>query len=109
MGANHLVTLVNDAVEVLAHAGVENAPRLIAPLLSASLDNSLRLGDAALTGPVSRADVATIAAHLQTLRSRAPRTVAAYQAMARRTAERAAAAGRLSAQQLADVLGVLED
>ena len=108
MGANHLVTLVNDAVEVLSGAGVEDAARLIAPLLSASLDNALRLGDAALTGPVSRADVATIASHLQTLRRRAPDTVAAYQAMARRTAERAAGSGRLSEQQLADVLRVLE-
>jgi predicted short-subunit dehydrogenase-like oxidoreductase (DUF2520 family) len=109
MGANHLVTLVNDAVEVLAAAGVENAPRLIAPLLSASLDNSLRLGDAALTGPVSRADVATIAAHLQTLHRAAPHTVAAYVAMARRTAQRAAAAGRLSDGQLAEVVEVLEE
>jgi predicted short-subunit dehydrogenase-like oxidoreductase (DUF2520 family) len=107
MGANHLVTLVNDSVEVLGRAGIENASRLVAPLLSASLDNALRLGDAALTGPVSRADTATIAAHLDTLRERAPQTVPAYVAMARRTAERAAGAGRLSAGQLADVLAVL--
>jgi hypothetical protein len=35
--------------------------------------------------------------------------VAAYRALARRTAERAAAGGRLSPPQLADVLEVLDD
>ena len=52
IGSNHLVTLVNDALDLLDHAGVEEPARLIAPLLSAALDNVLRLRDAALTGPV---------------------------------------------------------
>src|SRR5947207_1741706 len=56
IGANHLVTLVNDAIGLLDGAGVAEPARLIAPLLSAALDNVLRLGDAALTGPVSRGD-----------------------------------------------------
>ncbi|HEY7049430.1 MAG TPA: DUF2520 domain-containing protein [Jatrophihabitantaceae bacterium] len=99
VGANYLVTTVNDAVELLARAGVEHPARLLAPLLSAALDNALRLGDAALTGPVSRGDVATVRSHLATLAEDAPETVAAYVAMARRTAERAAASGRLSSEQ----------
>lgn len=103
VGANHLVTTVNDAVDLLAQSGVEHPARLLAPLLSAALDNALRLGDAALTGPVSRGDVATVRAHLATLEQDAPGTVAAYVAMARRTAERAAAAGRLSAAQAAEI------
>lgn len=108
MGANHLVTLVTDAVEVLAVAGVEHPARLIAPLLSASLDNALRLGDAALTGPVSRGDAATVATHLQTLRRDAPQTVAAYVAMARRTLQRAAAAGGFTDEQVARISAVLD-
>ena len=36
-----------------------------APLLSAALDNALRSGDAALTGPVARGDAGTVAAHLR--------------------------------------------
>src|SRR5690349_5086111 len=59
VGSNHLVTLVNDAVSLLGDAGVAEPARLLAPLLSAALDNTLRLGDAALTGPVSRGDTAT--------------------------------------------------
>jgi predicted short-subunit dehydrogenase-like oxidoreductase (DUF2520 family) len=108
MGANHLVTLVNDAVEVLSRAGVEQPAHLLAPLLSAALDNALRLGDAAMTGPVSRGDAATVSTHLATLRADAPDTVAAYVTMARRTTERAVAAGRLAdgaAQQLLRALG----
>jgi predicted short-subunit dehydrogenase-like oxidoreductase (DUF2520 family) len=107
IASNHLVTLVNDALTVLAGAGVAEPARLAAPLLSASLDNVLRLGDAALTGPVSRGDVATIATHVATLRQAAPEVLPAYAAMARRAAERARDSGRLSAEQAASVLEVL--
>lgn len=108
LGANHLVTLVNDALGLLAGAGVDEPARLMAPLLSAALDNVLRLGDAALTGPVSRGDVATVQSHLRTLNQRAPEVVASYVAMALRTGERAAAAGRLSAERAGAVRAVLE-
>jgi predicted short-subunit dehydrogenase-like oxidoreductase (DUF2520 family) len=91
-GANHLVTLVNDAADLLRAAGVSNAAAVLSPLLHAALDNALRLGDAALTGPVSRGDAGTVAKHLDRL----PADFApAYLALARRTADRAFAAGRL--------------
>ena len=41
-----------------------------APLLGAALDNALRSGDAALTGPVARGDAGTVAAHVSELRER---------------------------------------
>lgn len=104
VASNHLVTLVNDAVSMLDGAGIGEPARLVAPLLSASLDNVLRLGDAALTGPVSRGDVDTVRRHVDTLRRSAPDTVSAYLALARRTAERAVSTGRLSAAQQ-DALG----
>jgi predicted short-subunit dehydrogenase-like oxidoreductase (DUF2520 family) len=107
IASNHLVTLVNDALSLLSGAGVAEPARLAAPLLSASLDNVLRLGDAALTGPVSRGDLATIATHVDTLTRAAPDVLPAYLAMARRTAERALAAGRLSPDQAAAVLELL--
>ena len=108
VASNHLVTLVNDAVGMLDGAGVEYPSRLLAPLLSASLDNVLRLGDAALTGPVSRGDVATLATHVRTLAAQAPDELDAYLAMARRTAQRAHASGRLTDAQVAAVLSMLE-
>jgi predicted short-subunit dehydrogenase-like oxidoreductase (DUF2520 family) len=107
IASNHLVTLVNDALSLLSGAGVAEPGRLAAPLLSASLDNVLRLGDAALTGPVSRGDVATVAAHVATLQRAAPDVVASYIAMARRTAERARDSGRLTDRQAAAVLKAL--
>jgi len=89
---------------------VAEPARLLAPLLSAALDNALRLGDAGLTGPVARGDAATVAAHVAALEA-APASaaaVAAYVAMARLTADRALAAGILEpsdAERLLDVLG----
>jgi predicted short-subunit dehydrogenase-like oxidoreductase (DUF2520 family) len=95
-GANHLVTLVNEALDRLRDAGVRQPERVLDPLLNAALDNALRLGDAALTGPVSRGDAGTVAAHLDVLGATAPESVPAYRALARRTTERARAAGRLT-------------
>jgi predicted short-subunit dehydrogenase-like oxidoreductase (DUF2520 family) len=108
IGSNHLVTIVNDALGLLEQADVEHPSRLLAPLLSAALDNALRLGDAALTGPVSRGDVATLATHLRTLADEAPELLASYRSMARRTAERAHVTGRLSDEQCIAVVQALE-
>jgi predicted short-subunit dehydrogenase-like oxidoreductase (DUF2520 family) len=107
VGANHLVTLVNEAMDLLAKAGVERPGAVLAPLVGAALDNALRTGDAALTGPVVRGDAGTVARHLDTLRAAAPESVAAYLAMARRTADRALAAGRLPAESAEALLDVL--
>jgi predicted short-subunit dehydrogenase-like oxidoreductase (DUF2520 family) len=105
--ANHLVTLQADAMELLAAAGVVAPARVLAPLTGAALDNVLRLGDAALTGPVSRGDARTVAEHVDVLRRRSADLVDSYIAMARRTAQRAAAAGRIDAEQLAGLLTAL--
>ena len=107
-GANHLVTLVNDAMDLLRDAGVAEPDRTLAPLLSAALDNVLRQGDAALTGPVARGDASTVAQHVAAIDEVAPEAVAAYVALARRTATRALASGRLraaDAEPLLDALG----
>lgn len=107
MGANHLVTLIADARDLLAAADVAQPSRLLAPLLGAALDNALRLGDGALTGPVSRGDAQTVAAHLATIEERAPALRAPYQAMALRTCERALAAGRIDDAAAAELTAVL--
>ncbi|HWR49022.1 MAG TPA: DUF2520 domain-containing protein [Pseudonocardiaceae bacterium] len=95
-GANHLVTLVRDAVDALEHAGVVPAERLLGPLLEAALDNTLRHGDRALTGPVTRGDIDTVRLHLQALTQAAPELLAPYRAQASRTVDRAEAAGLLA-------------
>lgn len=105
--ANHLVTQVVQAADLLRRAGVAQPARMLGPLLSAALDNALRLGDAALTGPVARGDAETVAGHIDALRAAAPEALPAYLALARLTATRAMASGMLStpdAQRLLDVL-----
>ena len=77
---------------------------MLSPLLHAALDNALSLGDAALTGPVSRGDAGTVRKHLSGM---APEFVPAYLALARRTADRAVAAGRLRPQDAALLMDVL--
>jgi predicted short-subunit dehydrogenase-like oxidoreductase (DUF2520 family) len=109
VGANHLVTLVNDAADLLRRAGIEQPAAVLAPLLGAALDNALRSGDAALTGPVARGDAGTLARHVSTLAAQAPTSLPAYVAMARLTADRALASGRLKPAQAEAMLDALAD
>jgi predicted short-subunit dehydrogenase-like oxidoreductase (DUF2520 family) len=105
--ANHLITLVASGMEMLTEAGVDTPGRLLTPLLQASLDNALRMGYHALTGPVVRGDASTVAAHLAVLADD-PQLRAAYIAMARLTADRALADGLLkpvAAEGLLNALG----
>jgi len=106
-GANHLITLVTQSLDLLTAAGVEQPERLLSPLLYASLDNALRNGDAALTGPVVRGDAGTVAAHVDVINGVSQQARRAYVAMARLTADRALAAGRLAPQQAEALLSAL--
>jgi predicted short-subunit dehydrogenase-like oxidoreductase (DUF2520 family) len=108
-GANHLMTVVADCIELLRGSGVSQPERLIAPLLSAALDNVLRHGDRALTGPVARGDLGTVRAHLAVLAERAPEVAPSYTALAKRTAARAAGAGLLSAAAAEELTAFLDD
>src|SRR2546423_4284719 len=85
-GANHLVTLVNEAVDLLRAAGVRQPARFLDPLLHAALDNALRLGDAGLTGPGSPGVAGGVAAPPGAV---APGAGTAPRARARRTPGRA--------------------
>lgn len=93
-GANHLTTVVNQAMDMLRNVGVEDPAALLRPLLEAALDNTLSFGDDALTGPVVRGDVETVRAHLAAIKDH--ETAASYAQLARSTADRAVRAGRLA-------------
>jgi predicted short-subunit dehydrogenase-like oxidoreductase (DUF2520 family) len=108
-GANYLMTVVLQSVELLREAGIDEPQRLMAPLLSASLDNALRHGDTALTGPVARGDARTVAEHLDRMADLSPIVTDAYRSMARLTADRALAAGLIDPAAAEELLDVLSD
>src|SRR6201992_4227899 len=79
---NHIVTVLADALDALraALSGTELlgqqlvddqpggiAERILGPLARAALENTLRRGQAALTGPVARGDAGAVAGHLSAL------------------------------------------
>ena len=108
-GANHLVTLVSQAMDLLRASGASDPAGTLRPLLNAALDNALSYGDAALTGPIVRGDVETVRAHLAEIAVAAPSTLESYVAMARATADRAVADGRLLPIRAAKLVGILND
>jgi predicted short-subunit dehydrogenase-like oxidoreductase (DUF2520 family) len=106
-GANHLVTLLVQAFDVLRAAGIADPAVTLRPILVATLDNTLRSGHDALTGPIARGDVDTVRAHLEALGEVGGRTLATYVELARATVEMAGADGRLdrpAAERLQAVL-----
>jgi predicted short-subunit dehydrogenase-like oxidoreductase (DUF2520 family) len=86
-GANHLVTIVAQSMSQLRAIGVDDPAAVLRPLLSAALDNTLAFGDAALTGPVARGDIATVESHLAAIDD--PTMRRTYTALAEATAEHA--------------------
>lgn len=116
-GANHLVTLVGQAVRALEAAGVEDGAATLRPLLTAALDGALQEGaDSALTGPVARGDAGTVASHLTALaglRDEEGRPLAdavdTYRALAAATVDRREATGRLREDQVRALRDALDD
>jgi predicted short-subunit dehydrogenase-like oxidoreductase (DUF2520 family) len=81
--SNYLVTLLATACRLL---DVDDAPRILAPLARRALENAIAQGDAMRpTGPVSRGDEPTVAAHLAALRRLEPTVTDLYVALARAT------------------------
>lgn len=108
-GANHLVTLVAQAMDLLAASGADDPAATLRPLLGAALDNALARGDAALTGPIVRGDVNTVRAHLDDIAETAPATIPSYVAMAKATADRAVLDGRLLPIRHHHIVAVLDE
>lgn len=80
VASNHLVALLGHAQRLGASVGVP-ADALMALALR-SAENAVALGPAAaLTGPAARGDEATLVAHRDAIGRRAPRELAAYEAM----------------------------
>lgn len=115
-GANHLVTLVDQAVRALAAVGVSDPEATLRPLLTTALDRALHEGaEHALTGPVARGDAGTLSRHLAALAAlrdeegRAlTEVVDTYRALARATLQRRLDTGHLSQEQAARLTAALD-
>ena len=80
VASNHLVALLGHAQRLGASVGVPADALLVLAL--GSVENAVALGPAAaLTGPAARGDEATLVAHREAIGRRAPRELAAYEAM----------------------------
>ena len=86
--SNYVVTLIDVAMKTYGAAGIANAGALalIGPLLCETADNALRLGPAAaLTGPIARGDMASVARQQDALTATNPVAAALYAALAQAT------------------------
>ena len=106
--ANHLVTLVAEAATCCGRRARSTRAGCSARCSAPRWTTPCGFGDAGLTGPVARGDDGTVAAHVAAIAAAEPGALPAYLALARLTADRALAAGMLSAsdaERLLDVLG----
>ncbi|WP_420095621.1 Rossmann-like and DUF2520 domain-containing protein [Brevibacterium sediminis] len=111
--SNHSITILAEAMELLAEAGVADPSAVLHALVDASVANTMQNGPKALTGPISRGDVGTIEAHLAALSefslSRSnPAVRNCYIALARSTAAKALAMGRITEAQAQQILSALD-
>jgi predicted short-subunit dehydrogenase-like oxidoreductase (DUF2520 family) len=96
VASNYQVTLTDAALELMELAGVPRSEALqaLAPLVLSAAANTVAMGPAAaLTGPVRRADMATVERHLRELRRASPAVRNLYTAAGLRCVELARRAG----------------
>lgn len=102
--ANHTVAILSQSLDILASVGIDDPARVLRSLVEASVSNTLQAGPSALTGPVSRGDTGTVAAHLDALAEYSATSGSldaadAYTAMAKATISRALTNGTITAEQ----------
>lgn len=71
MACNYQAALVDASLELMKQAGIDTqlALKALGPLVRSTVDNVMSLGPAqALTGPIARGDLSTVAAHLRAMR-----------------------------------------
>ena len=99
LAAGGFIALLDAIAELGRVAGLDEAGSLeiYGPLIEGTLGNARAPGiRAALTGPMTRGDTGTLQAHLDTLRSHAPRALDLYLAAARREIDLAESRGVLA-------------
>ena len=111
LAAGGFVALLDAIAELGRVAGLDEAGSLAiyGPLIEGTLGNARSLGiRAALTGPMTRGDVGTLAAHLETLRTHAPGVLELYVAAARREIDLAEDRGALAPEVAGKMRSVVD-
>jgi predicted short-subunit dehydrogenase-like oxidoreductase (DUF2520 family) len=110
MASNYVTALVDTSEFLFGAAGVASdaARRILTPLLRKAVDNTLTRGPvAALTGPIARGDLHTVAAHLQVLSSVPENIQQLYRAAGLRTLDIAERKG-LAPERARDLYTLLQ-
>ncbi len=109
--SNYLVTLISCALELGRVAGLspEVSLKALLPLIKGTVSNVEARGiPGALTGPIARGDVDTVAAHLKAISGKSPRLLDMYKILGRYTIDLAKEKGTLdkeAAERLMALLG----
>lgn len=85
VASNAVGAAVATARRLLLAARVDHPQAFLAPLIEASVANVLASGASALTGPIVRGDVGTVAGHLAVIDRDTPELSEAYRALGRAT------------------------
>jgi len=108
--SNYLVTLLGLALDLIGAAGI-SAPegfKVLKPLIEGTLTNIENAGiPQALTGPIVRGDVETVAKHLKEIESKTPQLLDLYKSLGLHTISVATSKGSISedtVRQLRDIL-----
>ncbi len=108
VASNYLVSLMDLSLRLMASAGIsgKDAIGVLYPLVKGTLGNIEKVGiPEALTGPVSRGDVETVADHLKEMNHKTPALIPIYKSLGLHTIQLALDKGTLSR----DKAGMLED
>ncbi len=114
IASNYTVTLAALASDLLVREGIapdlNTALRYLTPLLRGTLDNLDTLGlPDALTGPLARGDVGTVAHHIEALEAVAPELAHLYRHLARLTLPLAEEKGHLDEGTMEALRKMVED
>lgn len=109
-GSNYIVTLMNYSVRLLKEAGIEGgvAEHALKVLVDSTLNNVGERGVRyALTGPIERGDIITVASHLDEIIRKCPEQLEFYKFMAKQTCSLALKKGSITNETAAELLLIL--
>jgi len=110
VASNFLVALLDLALKLIGAAGIAtpDAFNVLKPLIEGTLSNIEKVGiPEALTGPIVRGDVETVAGHLSEIEAQTPELLNLYKALGLHTVDVATAKGTLSESTIEQLKSLL--